>query len=168
MKHKRFFPLFFSLLILSLLALFSSLQKEKYIFYNYTDSLPFGFYIVVPGEIKKGDLIAFVPPPVAQKLINERKYLQPDGYLLKPVIGVAGDSIDTKYERLLINGKDTGEFLTKDKEGRTISKYLFRGRLKKGEYYVVIPEKKNSFDSRYFGPVPKKNVVGKIRLFLEL
>jgi conjugative transfer signal peptidase TraF len=169
MRYKDFLPLILSFILFLFLIAFTSLKKEKYIFYNYTESLPRGFYIRVPGEepIKKGDLIAFVPPQTAKKIIDERKYLKPDYYLLKRVIGVPGDSIDTSKDHLIINHRPTGEFLSHDKEGRPISKYSFSGCLKKGEYYTGIPEKKNSFDSRYFGPVSKKNIIGKIRLLLE-
>ena len=156
---KRFYPLFFGMGILLALLVSSVLCTGKRVVCNYTDSLPHGIYLICRGTVKKGDIVVFRPTGVAAKLIGERHYLRPDGFLMKHVAGLPGDSVcaDRRYFR--VAGTDYGERADCDSKGRPLPAYRFCGRLKVG-IIVASWGMKNSFDSRYFGPVERASIVG--------
>jgi conjugative transfer signal peptidase TraF len=158
-KIKRYFPLVAGILFLLLLQLFSLLFPRKLILYNYTDSLPHGFYLLHQGAAEKGDLVAFRPPEQAARLIRERKYLRDEAYLIKYIVAEKGDSVCTEKGRLSINGVDYGGIDAFDKKGRPLPHYRFRGKQGDG-YIVAIKGLNDSFDSRYYGPVKKEDIIG--------
>lgn len=156
---RRYYPLAAGILFLLLLQLLSLLFPRKLMIYNYTDSLPHGFYLLYPGVAKKGNLVAFEPPEVAAGLIRERKYLRKGACLMKYIVAEKGDSVCTNEGRLKVNGVDYGRIDAVDKEGRPLPHYRFFGKLKEG-HIVAIKGMKSSFDSRYYGPVKKESIIG--------
>lgn len=161
---KRFFPLLLGVFLSMLMSSLSLIQKEKRFIFNYTDSLPHGFYFIEKKAVVKGDLIAFRPTANIRRLMAERGYLKEGGYLMKYVAAESGDKISTKGRRLKINGEDFGTILEHDKEGRVLPVFRFNGILADG-YLVAVKGKNNSFDSRYYGPITKESVIGVARPF---
>lgn len=162
---KKYTPLLIglaSLFVCVVVSLF--LSGQKFFFYNYTNSLPKGFYVRTLGQVHRGDLVAFKPPPYAEKMIRDRHYLRDDGFLMKKIIGIEGDSICTERGSFYVHGVNYGGFVNADAEGRTLPRYYYCGRIKKGDYIVGLAGENNSFDSRYFGPVKKENIIGRIAL----
>ena len=76
-------------------------------------------------------------------------------YLIKRVIGLPGEEIEYKDNKLYVNGK-----LVKDKYGKKPTKD-FKVKVPKGHYYVLGDNRTNSLDSRYFGSFKKKDILGK-------
>ena len=159
---KRFNALWGGIIFLLFLIILSSFSSKKLFIYNYTNSLPHGIYMFYPGLISKGDLIAFKPIGSIKNLIHERKYLRYDAYLMKYIVGVTGDSVCTKNGFFYVDGTNYGVIRLTDNEGKQLPRYYFCGRLKEG--YIVTGKngKGDSFDSRYYGPIKKENIVGKI------
>jgi conjugative transfer signal peptidase TraF len=145
---------------LLILIILSVVYPHKILVYNYTNSVPAGFYLILPVSVKKGDLIAFEPPDKAKELIQQRKYLRSDAYLIKHIAGIPGDHFCTLGGTLIVNGKNYGDIARRDREGRELTPYHYCGRISEG-FIVAIKDMKNSFDSRYYGPVPEKNIIGK-------
>lgn len=164
---KRFIPLISAVSILAAIILVTLFSHRKLLVYNFTDSLPKGLYLVMPGPVNKGELIAFEPPPIAAELIRSRKYLRKEGVLLKQIVGAKGDSIYTKNGEFFVNCESYGGFVATDKEGRFMPRFSFCGKLPEDRVVVAIKGKDNSFDSRYFGPVPNRNILGRLLLILR-
>ena len=78
-----------------------------------------------------------------------------DEYLIKRVIGLPGETIEYKDNKLYVNGK-----LVKDKYGKKDTKD-FKTKVPKGSYFVMGDNRDNSLDSRYFGAFKKNKVLGK-------
>ncbi len=92
--------------------------------------------------------------------------------LIKRVIGLPGETIKYKDDQLYVNGKQvaepflkhlksvsagshvTGDFTLKDVTGTS--------KVPKGQYFVVGDNRIYSFDSRHFGPIREKMIVGVI------
>jgi signal peptidase I len=87
-----------------------------------------------------------------------------NGFSVKRVIAVAGDSIYMKNGYVYVNGqKLTEPYLAPDTATFTNTKYkdeLFT--CGKGQFFVLGDNRMNSIDSRAYGPVPIKNILGMI------
>ncbi|HIE36515.1 MAG TPA: signal peptidase I [Candidatus Omnitrophica bacterium] len=108
------------------------------------------------SKLKRGDVIVFVPPHEISKPWYRRKQY------VKRLIGLKGDHILIKDGNIYINGKMVVD-------PRIARNYYYN----QGEYgikEIVVPKDKyfflgdnsiSSFDSRFWGFVDKKDVIGK-------
>jgi len=107
-------------------------------------------------EPKRGEIIIFNPPI---------KSLRP---YIKRIIGLSGEEIEIKDGQIVIikNGKqyilDESAYLSKDIK-TTGSLKVF---LEENEYFVLGDNRLNSSDSRIFGKITKKDIIG--RAFLRV
>lgn len=86
--------------------------------------------------------------------------------IIKRVIGLPGDKVEYKDNKLYINGKVVKEnFLHADTEDLDTEKF---GSLTvpKNSYYVLGDNRKNSIDSRYLGFIPKNEIEGRARYII--
>ena len=116
-------------------------------------------YYFHPPEI--GDIVVFKTPPL---IYNPRKPIY-----IKRVVGLGGDEVSIQQGRLYVNGKRVAH--------PSILRNLYTVRVEdyatnRAKFYTseVVPESQiylfgdnsaHSSDSRYWGPVPLKNVKGK-------
>lgn len=100
-------------------------------------------------EPQRGDVIVFKYPR------------DPSRDYVKRLIGLGGETVALKNNRLFINGQEVTE------------KYLPSGlhfndygpvRVPEGHYLMLGDNRNVSEDSRYWGPLPEKNIVGKALL----
>ncbi len=82
--------------------------------------------------------------------------------MVKRVIASAGDSIYFKEGRVYINGQKLSEpYLLPGTPTYTFSKeqelLIVCGN---NQYFVLGDNRNNSYDSRYYGPVPRQNILG--------
>ena len=86
-------------------------------------------------------------------------------YLIKRVIGLPGDNIEYKNNKLFINGKKIEEYFL-DKETNTEDFSLTTlgyEKIPKDMYLVLGDNRENSLDSREIGLVKRKDILGKIK-----
>jgi conjugative transfer signal peptidase TraF len=90
--------------------------------------------------------------------------------LLKPVVAVAGDMVEVDVKGIRVNGvslpNSTAAFY--DQQGRKMPSFI-RGRyhVQKSTLWVVSGHSPRSFDSRYFGAIPVKQVMAVARVKKE-
>lgn len=140
--------------------------------YSYGLRMPVtGTKIVPIGTPERGDVMVFFPP-------ND------DRYFIKRVIGLPGDTVTVVNNMLSVNGElaqqmpvnsipdDPRQLLAEENlDGvvHRIQKGKIPGRLGRnysikvpeGHYFMMGDNRDNSSDSRVWGPVPEKNIVGK-------
>ena len=87
-------------------------------------------------------------------------------YLIKRVIGLPGDKIEYKNNKLFINGKKIEEhFLDKGTNTEDFSlTTLGYEKIPKDMYLVLGDNRENSLDSREIGLIKRKDILGKIKL----
>lgn len=78
-------------------------------------------------------------------------------YIIKRVIGLPGEEVEYKDNKLYINGK-----LVKDKYGNGDTND-FKVVVPKDSYFVLGDNREDSLDSRYYGAFNKKKVLGKTK-----
>ncbi|WP_105103914.1 signal peptidase I [Microbulbifer pacificus] len=125
------------------------------------------------GEPKRGDVMVFFPPHMN------------DTYYIKRVIGLPGDEIRVVNNQLYINGEPAPqeliqalppgnpqkEFLWEEIDGHRhlMAKHVAPTRysnirtvtVPEGHYFMMGDNRDNSLDSREWGFVPEKDIVGK-------
>ena len=144
---------------------FSIVFCIKRIIYNVTDSMTKGIYVKkIISDYKKGDLVIFLMDKKYLKYVeskNKGKKL----YLLKRIVAVEGDTIETRSDgAVLINGEKKGKIFKI--KGLTDKIENTRYILKKDEYYVM-GDTETSFDSRYLGILRKKDFKSEVKLLIE-
>lgn len=87
-------------------------------------------------------------------------------YLIKRIIGLPGDKVEYKENKLYINDKEVKEeFLDKDINTENFSlTTLGYKKIPEDMYLVLGDNRQNSLDSREIGLVKRKNILGKIKL----
>jgi conjugative transfer signal peptidase TraF len=145
--------------------LMSSLAEEPFLIYNASGSAPLGFYYLERRMPSRGELAVFKPPPDIALLIMAHGVLPVPVPLLKQIAGARGDEVCRTKEpvgAISINGKVAAEVLEKDPRGLPLPSWEGCMRLVDGEYFLLQPLPR-SFDSRYFGPVLRCDILGVAR-----
>ena len=112
---------------------------------------------------KRGDIIVFRTDELDVPLL-------PKGYFhVKRIAGLPGETVEIKDGKLLVDGRliAAPDVLTKDhftlntlahSSGSSTNK----ASIPSGHYFIVGDNATNSFDGRYFGPIPKASICGKV------
>lgn len=86
-----------------------------------------------------------------------------DTYIIKRIIGLPGDIVEIKDERLIINGEEFDEYYLD--EGTHTDDLIVE--VPKGHYYILGDNREESLDSRILGPIEEDKIQGiaKITIF---
>lgn len=128
---------------------------------NTTPSEPPGLYIRSALAPTAGRLVAFRPP--AQAALVGDGHLARLRSFLKAVVAVSGDEVCSDGDVAKVDGAVVGAVAKTDRSGRPLPRWRGCRRLVDGEVFVVSDRVSNSFDSRYFGPVPQSAIIGVYR-----
>ena len=133
----------------------------------------------IGGDPKLGDVTVFTPPDGADNgecgnagqgpfydggAESRQSCSQPTGQkadttFVKRVVGMPGDTIAVVNGRVIRNGKRTDEPYASECAGPECN--LNEIKVRAGEYFMMGDNRGNSADSRFWGPVPRKWVIGK-------
>lgn len=132
--------------------------------WNASASAPIGLYLLRPqATFSRGDMALIDPPPAVARLAVERGYLPPGVPLIKRIAAVSGDIVCAVGPVIFIDGKPVAERLKTDTLGRPLP-VVWQGCriLGDGEVFPLMAAVPDSFDGRYFGPVPTSRVLGRL------
>ena len=124
--------------------------------FNYGIKLPFLRTTLIPvGAPQRGDIVVFIYPK------------DPSKDFIKRLIGVPGDTIEIRNKKILLNGLPYN-----DKNGVYVDNLVIPGAVQprdnfgpvtvpEGSLFVMGDNRDESYDSRFWGFVSKKDVLGK-------
>lgn len=136
---------------------------HPHVLLNTTPSEPPGLYVRSAAPPAVGQLVVFHAPAEAKRYINSAIPSLRHGTVLKAVAAGEGDRVCTTSGRLVINGRDRAAIAQTDHQGRTLPHWVACRVLAPEELFVFSDRVANSFDSRYFGPVRRDQLVGVYR-----
>ena len=96
--------------------------------------------------------------PKRQQIIVFRAPLPGNPDFIKRVIGLPGDTLQVKQGVVYINGKALDEPYRQDPPNSLETRPAVR--VPAGEYFMMGDNRENSYDSRYWGFVPRANIIG--------
>jgi signal peptidase I len=102
-------------------------------------------------EPKRGDIVLFESPDGAEEP------------LIKRVVGLPGETLELRDGVLFVDGKKVEEsYLHRSPCVREMPKTCSFGPkpVPRGHVFMMGDNRTNSFDSRFFGPVPEENLIG--------
>ncbi len=130
--------------------------------YQSSDSMPKGWYVYKPTPflLHRGEVVVFHLPRPWEHYLLTRHFILPHTWLLKKVAAVPGDLVCIRDQAIYINQQRFGAVLQDSKALGPLPKLNFCRPLKPGEYMLMSGQIERSFDSRYFGPILRPEIVG--------
>ena len=142
-------------------ALFVGLPR--WLLYNPTESAPRGWYLLRGSDaLRPGDIALVRLPHEAAQLADARGYLPVGMPLIKQVAAAEGTEVCVRDGQVLVEGALSGRTLDRDRRGRGLAAWPGCRRLDADEFFLLSTSETASFDSRYFGPVPRESVLGRV------
>lgn len=141
-------------------------------YFNTTASLPRGFYLKmpVPNHFSDGDYVVYSPPPDVEDFAVSRHWINKDELLLKKIGATSHQKyvIDSDSLQFFANGEYIGQVYLLDRDNLPMP--VIRGEHEvPDDEFLPVAEHPRSFDGRYTGTVPIKNIKSKvIPVFTEL
>ncbi|WP_136661648.1 S26 family signal peptidase [Nitratireductor sp. XY-223] len=129
--------------------------------WNASASAPVGLYRVTSGAPDRGDLALVQPAMSIAGLAAGRGYLPFGVPLIKRIAAVAGDDACAFDDTIIINGRVAARRLAADSAGRPMPRWNACRVLDADEVFLLTAAP-DSFDSRYFGPVTRARIVGRL------
>jgi conjugative transfer signal peptidase TraF len=132
-------------------------------YFNLTPSEPLGVYYRASfsGRLRQGEMVFLEVPLQARPYLYGRAWLKKGVLLLKHVGATDGDQVSVTDHEIRINGSYIGPVASVDFKGRPLPKLRGKFRVRRQYFLPIATYRWNSFDGRYYGPVPYSLVRGK-------
>ena len=144
------------------IALTALCRPAPWLVWNASESVPIGLYAVRPvARLEVAELVVAYPPEPLASFLAEGDYL-PDGLpLLKHVAALSGQTVCRKGAAVSVDGIVLALAQKHDHAGRRLP--IWRGCRSLGpdDVFLLNSGQPASLDGRYFGPLPKRSIVGR-------
>lgn len=130
--------------------------------WNASASVPTGLYRVEPANrIDVADIAVVTPPKPLAKLLAERGYLPNGVPLLKHVLALGGAAVCRQGNTIIVRGVTIGHARDRDGGGRLLPVWQGCRVIADDEVFLMNQDAADSFDGRYFGPLPLTSIIGR-------
>ncbi len=162
----RFAPLIAGVVACAALVFTPFARSNPVVIWNASPSIPMGLYVIERRPPSRSEVAVLRLPKWASNIADQRQYLPTTALLLKPVAAAKDDIVCRFGRHVFVNGELRATALTQDRLGRPLPSWM--GCLKpQGGQIFVLSKRKDSFDSRYFGVVDQRQVLGTGRLIFS-
>jgi conjugative transfer signal peptidase TraF len=137
-------------------------HPHPHIIWNASASVPTGPYLLQRLDLlAAGDLVAVKPSTSLAAYMAERRYLPLNTPLLKHLGALPGQTVCRDGFAVRIDGKTVAMALARDHLGRPLPIWSGCRTLKPDQVFLLNARVPDSFDGRYFGPVPMSWLIGR-------
>ena len=148
--------------VLALVCVFL-LDPTYRLMYNPSSSAPRGWYLRIPlATLERRTLILARLPDGIAAFAAARDYLPLTVPILKPVAALGGQMVCERAGEVSIDGTPVAHALMRDGAGRPLPHWTGCRTLNHDEIFLLSDYNPASFDSRYFGPLRRAAVIGKV------
>jgi conjugative transfer signal peptidase TraF len=148
-----------AILGLVLLSVKTLINPSPVLIWNASESVPVGWYSVARRQPRRGEIAVMKPAKWVQIYAAARGYLPWNAWLLKPVAASYPSLICRFGQTIFIEGNSIAHAKRTDARHRFLPVWKGCLRLNPGQYFVM-SQRRDSFDSRYFGPIEQSEVLG--------
>lgn len=122
------------------------------------DKIVVNKYAYVGDEIKRFDIVVFIPPEDVRKRTNS------DSPYAKRIIGLPNEKLEIKDNKIYINDKLLNETFDKIVDENDGKKDYPAIVIPENEYFILGDNRPNSEDSRYWNKatINKKDILGRV------
>jgi conjugative transfer signal peptidase TraF len=143
-------------------AIASVIPTPLRLVWNASASVPIGLYDLDPPRgLEIGDLVAVMPDKPLADFMVARGYIGRGVLLLKRVMAFPGQEVCRAGRTVTVDHVPLGDALDRDRMGRDLPVWQGCHRIADGQLFLMNPDVRDSLDSRYFGPIPARTVIGK-------
>lgn len=147
---------------LALLGVGAFTDPSPWLVWNASASVPRGLYLRDSQGFARGDLVLARLPDEVRGFAATRGYLPEDVPLVKRVAALQGDTVCVIANDIFVNGKDVARRRGRDGQGRPMPESQGCERLGTNDVFLLMQDVPESFDGRYFGPIDRALVIGRL------
>ncbi len=157
-QHRNF-VVAISALAVAAIAAKPCINPVPFVIWNASQSVPIGWYLVSKRHPNLREIAVIRPPEWVEIYASARGYLPLQTPLLKPVRAIKGSFVCRFGRYVFIDGNMVARAKYLDTNHRMLPVWKGCRALKSDEIFVLGMHR-DSFDSRYFGPVNRTSVLG--------
>ncbi|MDP8997676.1 MAG: S26 family signal peptidase [Pseudomonadota bacterium] len=158
-KFWRLILIAIMLVIAIIVTLAIWLSPRPLVIWNASKSVPVGWYFVEHRKPKLHEIAVVKLDNWPELYASSRGYLPTKVWLLKPVLGLPSAVVCRFGRYVFVDGKMVARAKLFDLRHRILARWAECHTLNPDEVFLIA-RPKNSFDSRYFGPVKLSQVIG--------
>ncbi|WP_299631954.1 S26 family signal peptidase [uncultured Roseobacter sp.] len=148
---------------IALIAFSAIVRANPILVWNASASVPIGFYAVQPLDTPNvGDLVVLEPPSPLGDWLLEQGHLGADVPLIKHVAALPGQHVCRTEVEVSIDGVTVAIAKERDRFDRPLPIWQGCHLLSDNQVFFLNPDTEASLDGRYFGPLPRDTIVGRV------
>jgi conjugative transfer signal peptidase TraF len=158
----RLAPLMLVLMAAGAIAATARRHDVPQYIWNLTPSGPRGLYAVEPPRcLHVTTLVVVRPPPPLGSLLDHSGYLPLGVPMLKRIFAVSGQTVCRIGTHINVDGIVAAPARERDGRGRPLPSWQGCHVISNDEVFLMNWDEPDSFDGRYFGPLPVTAVVAR-------